>query len=463
MLILLNAAEPPERLLTYLENNLGKGALRARRRTVLNKTTAGPWQLVCCVVEVFPRQDQTPDAVATRRYATTILHEDWLDGAACRTFLEDIQTGKATFDDVVVDRKATPSWQLELVPLKNYFMRAAGYVAHTAFDANVATLQEPLIAPREPFYPDQAEAARDWSGLATYQGQSDSRNREIVFLMPEARALFTRAVSDHGTLRLTVGGVQHANLSLLVKGAYWTKSTIHHFEGAVSDGGIALSVPDHVDRLEYVLIDDGGEIYDYQFETWSSHSGLVRERMGNDADRLTQLVHNACATGEGLYFEFKPLIDLREGLGAQGKKTKYRELVRTIVAFANSEGGSVFLGIDDNCNVTGIGEPLRAFGKAELSDELFASYRGALLSAVRGDLVGEVPLRISPIVVDDVLVAVVEVPSADAVPIMVRGENVYYVRVGASNRQLPPNEWAAMQAARTASGSAFSMPSEFNG
>lgn len=340
MLRLLNAPEPPERLLIYLENNLGKGALRARRRAVLNKTTAGPSQLVCCVVEVFLRQDQTPETVATRRYATTILHEDWLDGAACRTFLEDIQTSKVTFGDVVVDRKAAPSWQLELVPLKNYYMRSVGYVAHIAFDENVATSQDPLIAPREPFYPNRVEAARDWLGLATYHGQSDSRNREIVFLMPEVRALFTGVVSDHGMLRLTIGGVQHADFALLVKGAYWIKSTIHHFEGTVSDGGVALSVPDRVDRLEYVLIDDDGEIYDYQFESGSGHSGLVRERMGDDADRLAQLVHTACATGEGRYVEFKPLIDFREGLGAQGKKTKYRELVRTIVAFANSDVAS---------------------------------------------------------------------------------------------------------------------------
>jgi len=36
-------------------------------------------------------------------------------------------------------------------------------------------------------------------------------------------------------------------------------------------------------------------------------------------------------------------------------------------------------------------------------------------------------------------------------------------RLGASNRQLPPNEWAAMKVARTASGPAFAMPNEFNG
>jgi len=449
MLRSLNAPEPPERLLTYLENNLGKGTLRARRRAVLNKTSAGAWQLVCCVVEVFPSLEKTPEPTASRHYATTLLHEDWLDWMACRTFLEGIHIGRVTFGDVVIERTINPSWHLELLPLKNFYMRGPGYVAHTVFEGNVAISQDPLISRHEPYYPDQGEAARDWLGLSTYHGHNDGRNREIVFLMPEARAFFIRAVSDRGTLRLTLGGLQYAQIALHVKGAYWSGGAIHHFETDVLDGEAAALIPDTVDRLEYILIDNNGEIYDYQCEGGFGHSGLLRERLGDESDRLMQLVHSACSTGEGRHVEFKPLIDFREGLGVRGKKTKYRELVRAIAAFANSEGGSVFLGIDDNCNVAGIEDALRAFGKAELSEELFESYRGALLAAVHGDLVGEVPLRISPVVVDGALVAVVEVPGADAAPIMVRGENVYYVRVGASNRQLPPNEWAAAQAVRT--------------
>ena len=146
------------------------------------------------------------------------------------------------------------------------------------------------------------------------------------------------------------------------------------------------------------------------------------------SDRLVRMVRNACSTGESKHTEFKTFVDLSEGLGSGCKKTKYRELVRTVVAFANGEGGCVFLGIDNDCHLTGIDEALRKYSQSDPSDEVLDAYRGALLSAILRDVVGEISLQISATAVNSVWVVLIEVARCEAPPMMVRGEPHYYMR-----------------------------------
>jgi hypothetical protein len=81
--------------------------------------------------------------------------------------------------------------------------------------------QGPLLAPGEPYYPDLHEAAGHWLPFPVYHGQSDARNQEVIFLLPEARAFFTDAKLRDGFLEISVGGTAAAGTALTVKGAYW--------------------------------------------------------------------------------------------------------------------------------------------------------------------------------------------------------------------------------------------------
>lgn len=74
---------------------------------------------------------------------------------------------------------------------------------------------------------------------------------------------------------------------------------------------------------------------------------------------LADQVREACESGEGLHVEFKPFVAPEQKLGSSSEKTKLREVVTTVVAFANTEGGHIYLGVEDDCTMSGIDEGIQ--------------------------------------------------------------------------------------------------------
>ena len=102
----------------------------------------------------------------------------------------------------------------------------------------------------------------------------------------------------------------------------------------------------------------------------------------------------------------------------------------------------MLLGIDDHCNPIGTAHEFSKIAKSEATMETLDAYARALLNKLKGDVDGEIGIQISPIILDGHwFVAVVEVLQADRKPLMVRGDKSLYLRVGASNKQVPANEW----------------------
>lgn len=448
-----NLQTPPDKLIQYLQTSFDRTGIGFRRRAVLARSFENNWLLVCCTVEAFPNSKQAPEVAATRRYLRAILYEDWLNPEECRKFIDDVQKGEVTIGDVQIERKGIATWRMELLPLKNSYMTRAGWMSSSRFDwASGRPVQDPLLARGEPYYPDLNEAARDWLPLTTYHGESDARNYEVIFLLPEARAFFTDAEFHDGILEVTIEGAEFEALRLVVKGAYWMGASIEHFEGDVKAGKARFRIPDDVDRLEYVLMDSNGLVYDFQREDRFNHSGLGRKRRHSIAQDLVQSVRTACLEGEGMQIEFKPFIDCEQGMGTKSKKTKLRELVTTIVAFANTNGGRVYIGVDDECGLAGIKPELEQWAQAKVSDDALNRYRGMLTSKIRDQLIGDVSLSVSYTFVDDAAVIVVDVSQSAAKPVAVRGDNLFYVRAGASNMQVPPNHWESVLGQKTTEG-----------
>jgi hypothetical protein len=347
---------PPEKLISYIKAHFREEGFRIRQRSAFCKTHGNEWILVCCVVEAFPNQAPTPCTRSARRYENTVFFEHWLNAEDCQALIRNIQNGGVTIEDIAIKRSAAPFWQTQTVPLKNMFMSRSGWIVSCPFDQRpIQWPQEPLVSAIEPYFPDATEATRDWLGLTLYNGQSDSRNGAIIFLLPEARAFFTSAESNNGSLTLRIGGSEADSRSLLVKGAFWEDGAINHFEAPAIDRVATVSVPDDVGRLEYILLDTDGELFDFQQENWGTHTGLIRERDAKGGDQgLVSRIREACDAGENQSIEFKPFVDPNESIGSKNNRTKFGEVVKTVVSFANTQGGRIYIGISDACAVAGI-------------------------------------------------------------------------------------------------------------
>ena len=128
--------------------------------------------------------------------------------------------------------------------------------------------------------------------------------------------------------------------------------------------------------------------------------------------------------GEGPQIEFKPYITPGD--------EKANEIVRTVVAFANSGGGLLLIGVNDRCIVEGIEKGLQPRSAADLSakrDDYVRWVRKKIANNVNRPPV----LRVAPVEIDGHVVVGVRVTEGSETPYCVRVSNDVLVRRGANS------------------------------
>lgn len=267
-----------------------------------------------------------------------------------------------------------------------------------------------------------------------------------MFLLPETRAYIAGATfSENGTLDIRVDGNAVNSLELLVKGAYWIDKKLRHFEARVIENKAQLLVPDDANRIEYYVIDQRSNIYDFHHEGRFYSQASQRTNRSSESKALEMQVRKACQAGEGLHIEFKPFINLDEKTTAKNlNKSKLREVIETVVAFSNMSGGHIYLGINDDCTISGIRDELCAWAREGISETSIERYFGKLRSKIKDLIHGEVALSFSYVEVDGMLVGIIEVLPTTHGPICVQQEFYLYVRSGGSNRKAPPEQWKSV-------------------
>ena len=126
--------------------------------------------------------------------------------------------------------------------------------------------------------------------------------------------------------------------------------------------------------------------------------------------------------------DLKQRIAQGENATTEFKENFHQEVIETAVAFANSNGGTIFIGVSDRQNISGI-----TVGKETLRD---VSNRIAQATEPR------VIVDVESVDVVEKSVLVVHIAEASIKPVSVRGR--CYKRVGNSNRVMSPQEIAQM-------------------
>jgi hypothetical protein len=435
--------EPPVNLI----ERVSLSTHQFRRRAIMT-TEDGHWVLLCCTVEGFRPGEKMFEPMRPRKYREAILFEDILTSTECLSFVGQLQEGRARFGDIYLEPYKNTQWTTTAVSASNDYMECAGYVIGlNVGESRPRRPVETLLTPDEPYYPDVYEAASDWLPFPVYHGHNDGRHNQVFFLLPETRAFIANAaLTEKDILEITIGGTDVSQLSLFIKGAYWVDKAIHHFETDVTGSKAVLAVSAGAHRLEYYLLDRTGTVYGFHREDRYTQSRLGGNVLGTNKRKLRDQVREAANAGEGTHVEFKPFIDPKQKHELGGQKSKLGEIVITVAAFANTGGGNIYLGIDDDCSISGIDRKLGEWAKSEIDDSVIDRYLGELRSKIKDVVIGEVTLRLSCTAIDGVLVATIEVPPATNKPITIRQDNYLYARMGASNRKVPPDQWMAILA-----------------
>ncbi|MBW3095275.1 putative DNA binding domain-containing protein [Bifidobacterium sp. 64T4] len=136
---------------------------------------------------------------------------------------------------------------------------------------------------------------------------------------------------------------------------------------------------------------------------------------------------------------------LREGLNVEFKREWSDSAKRTLVAFANTDGGTLYVGIDDDGNAVGVRNP----------DECMRQVTQAVSNAVRPDLTSF--LSIDREDMDGIEVVVVHVQRGTKRPYYLTDKGIrpagVYIRSGAAS--IPASESAIIDMIKASSGQSF--------
>jgi DNA-binding NarL/FixJ family response regulator len=121
---------------------------------------------------------------------------------------------------------------------------------------------------------------------------------------------------------------------------------------------------------------------------------LVTVKCIVDEERMTEsLVKKLIDQGESHHIEFKSSLqyDVRNG---RGNNSLRKNVLKTIVAFLNSEGGTLLIGVEDNGNILGLDNDLSTFSEARRNIDNFEQHLTNLIKSHIGvNFVDDVQLR----------------------------------------------------------------------
>lgn len=253
-----------------------------------------------------------------------------------------------------------------------------------------------------PLFPSGAEAINVFFGLHLAQDWSTLESR-IELLVPDYRAKIKnlRLAGNRITLEVETGEIAEHDL----RGKFYCKdkrgSCISE-DLPLKNGLVSFVAENEPLLVEAHIIStaDGKSIdkksFDYRYP---SQEGVILENIE------TQLI-DIIAKGESASVEFKEKLD-------------NGEFLESVVSFANTAGGTIFLGVDDNCRVKGLRDDVK----------------DRILNLVIANCDPSIDIQVdSGVEVQGTPITLVKVPEGMNKPYVLRDRGVF-LRRGSSDRQ----------------------------
>lgn len=267
-----------------------------------------------------------------------------------------------------------------------------------------------LVSPNKPLFPDEHIAIRSFIGLDL--SKYDQFCGCIIIFLPDYRAKIgeVRVGSKQLTLKIVCREILYENIIGKLYLERKVESKIKQSDLFFHDKKICIPLDFKPEHIHIALLDRKNEdiIDERKFHTrWlKSPSDVIFEISEEEIETLIE-------SGENDTVEFKKEIS---------RNTE--ELAETVVAFANTLGGVIFLGVNDNAEVTG-----------------FSDLKGE--ERVREILRRHCEPPINPVIeeksLQDKPILLIRVKEGDNKPYTVRGKGPF-VRCGSTDRQATRDE-----------------------
>lgn len=199
-------------------------------------------------------------------------------------------------------------------------------------------MNEPLVGKGLPPFSNPQDAVSSWIGIPI--GDSDNRFSQLLLFLPDFTARLAALTFAEGLLRVRVRFMsEDLSISVLAR----DERTIFRKTKKLRKTQSFKMMEDPA-ALEVFVTDGDGAIVDSfsEREQWTTGKRVIFAGTRYSADTM-QMVRR----GETDVVEFKPFVRLDD-------MKKANELVKAVISFANTRGGTIFIGVTDDAEIVGI-------------------------------------------------------------------------------------------------------------
>lgn len=296
----------------------------------------------------------------------------------------------------------------------------------------------PLIRYGQSSFVSVEQAVRSWIPLRPFHGSSDSRLGRCLLEIPLGGPRFGAIeLLNERTLRVGFERISPDTPAELT--GVWQSadaSTILPFTYQAGKEPIDLTKPAWADRVALWLVTADSETRDYFSEDAYSCSRRRRILYAGESNKREDEVSILARIqgGEDERVEFKPFLRL--------ESVKADELVRTVIAFANKRGGTIYLGVNDHQEIDGVEKDLREFAPSEKKgsiSECAAWYCAAIRKRIADRVSSTVIVECDPIQVCGKLLIRVSVMESKSKPCCDVSTKEIWTRRGANTVRPDPS------------------------
>ncbi len=271
---------------------------------------------------------------------------------------------------------------------------------------HVSTSFGSLVKLGLPAYPSFEDAIRLFLDLDSKQYTTD---RRVIIVVPDYRARITGVLVSNKKITLQVDSLTPDKNKDIIGKFYFSDGhrSYNSPELQLQDGVITHSLEfDSPDFIGAYLVNNEGDRLDYrEFNVYGRSVGdLVVETP-------TSFIEDLIKRGESQTVEFKAEIS--------------NTLAETVLAFANTNGGIILLGVDDNSRVVGFKNDSKA--------------RDAVTNHVATLCEPPPNIDFESLTLEEKPILLVRIPQGESKPYVLRDRGVF-VRRNATNRQATRNE-----------------------
>jgi hypothetical protein len=220
----------------------------------------------------------------------------------------------------------------------------------------------PLVTYGQPSFESVEQAVRAWIRLRPFHGSSDGRLGGILIEVPlSSPRLGALAMDGERRMRIAVEGMP-SETPIELTGVWQSSDAtfIESFAQKVVGTSVEVSRPTWADQVSIWLVRSDSLVTDFFFENSHrcSRSRRVLYPPSAETNDVEPAVLAQIQSGESENLEFKPFI--------KPTSDKFEELIRTVIAFANKHGGTIYMGVSDYQEINGVEKELwEAIAKEE--------------------------------------------------------------------------------------------------